>query len=404
MKNKKRNSKQANKTNIHSNNFFNNSILNRLNIEDLKQNTLYISNYNKENSLGKNLTSHKQFMNGMKTNNNFEKGINAYLNNCNKSLHFHNRNKTRTLKYINSSKDIKKNKNILYKKYLLGIDGIIPLKNVNNNIPFYLYDNSKKRTSYDPIKKNLKNNSKTLTNQKSFKTYYTWKSSDKRTKKKRNGKLKKKLFLDFKGSNFCLFNINKSNQNNLSNIYDSINFNNYSKKDILFKSNKTFSIKKTQFSQNNSSNIKSIKSINSFIPNEIQSDKKADTNIKTYNYINKSKSIYKNETNKSKETEDKKDEKERIVYDKIKKLIDEPSSFIYVMYNKMKRSKLRQIDNLKKISLKNKIREYKKEIVKLEQKARYQIFNLKKQVAIGAEDTIKGKIISTNTFFDLAFG
>ena len=163
-------------------------------------------------------------------------------------------------------------------------------------------------------------------------------------------------------------------------------------------------IKKKQFSQNNSSNIKSIKSINSFIPNEIQSDKKADTNIKTYNYINKSKSIYKNETNKNKETEDKKDEKERIVYDKIKKLIDEPSSFIYVMYNKMKRSKLRQIDNLKKISLKNKIREYKKEIVKLEQKARYQIFNLKKQVAIGAEDTIKGKIISTNTFFDLAFG
>jgi hypothetical protein len=194
MKNKKLNSKQANKTNMHSNNFFNNSILNKLNIEELKQNSLYISNCNKENSLEKNLTSHKQFMNGIKTNNNLEKGINAYLNNSNKILHFHNRNKTKTLKYINSSKDIKKNNNILYKKYLLGIDGIIPLKNVNNNIPFYLYDNSKKRTSFGPIKKNLNINSKTLTNQQSFKTYYTWKSSDKRTKKKRNGKLKKNYF------------------------------------------------------------------------------------------------------------------------------------------------------------------------------------------------------------------
>ena len=147
--------------------------------------------------------------------------------------------------------------------------------------------------------------------------------------------------------------------------------------------------------------MKSIKNYKSFIPIERKSTNKAEFDIQAYNYLNNSKSNIKNEIKNNKEKEDK---KKSLTYNKIKKLIDEPSSFVYLMYNQMQRLKLKKKENVKNISLKNRIREYKKDILKLEQSARYQIFNLKKQVAIGAEDTIKGKIISTNTFFDLAFG
>jgi hypothetical protein len=39
----------------------------------------------------------------------------------------------------------------------------------------------------------------------------------------------------------------------------------------------------------------------------------------------------------------------------------------------------------------------------LEQNARFQLFNLKKERIIGNEIKMKGKINSTNTYFNLAF-
>ena len=210
--------------------------------------------------------------------------------------------------------------------------------------------------------------------------------------------------MDFKKSNYCFIGLKKKNQNNISNLYDSINLHNYSKKDLLLKTNKSLSINKVQLTQNNSSNMKSIKNYKSFIPIERKSTNKAEFDIQAYNYLNNSKSNIKNEKKSNKEKEDKEDTKKSLIYNKIKKLIDEPSSFVYLMYNQMQRLKLKKKENVKNISLKNRIREYKKNILKLGKSAQYQIFNLKKQVAIGAEDTIKGKIISTNTFFDLAFG
>ena len=58
---------------------------------------------------------------------------------------------------------------------------------------------------------------------------------------------------------------------------------------------------------------------------------------------------------------------------------------------------------MKKLDLKRRFLEYKKDLSKLEQNARFQLFNLKKERIIGNEINMKGKINSTNTFFDLAF-
>ena len=74
------------------------------------------------------------------------------------------------------------------------------------------------------------------------------------------------------------------------------------------------------------------------------------------------------------------------------------------MFNKMKNSKLDECENQKKFNLKRRFYEYKKDLNKLEQRARYELFNLKKQRVIGNEINMKGKVISTNTFFDLAYG
>ena len=53
--------------------------------------------------------------------------------------------------------------------------------------------------------------------------------------------------------------------------------------------------------------------------------------------------------------------------------------------------------------MKQRFEEYKKDLNKLEQTARFELFNLKKERIIGNEINMKGKITSANTFFGLAF-
>ena len=137
--------------------------------------------------------------------------------------------------------------------------------------------------------------------------------------------------------------------------------------------------------------------MNSFFKIKKQSKK---LNKKIYNYLNNNKDICKRENDNNNEIEN---IKESIAYDKIKNLIDEPNSLIYLMFNKMKKSNFKEMQNSKRYDLKKKIIEYKKELNKIEQRARLELFNLQKQIVIGNEVNIKGKIISTNTFFDLAF-
>ena len=400
MENKKSNEKEANQKSKESKNIFNNCLLSKLNLKDLTNNPQYITESDAERNV-KNI---------LKTNSNnknyFKKDINEYSNN---PINKDNHTQTST-RNINSSKYLikKKNLKILYRKYLLGNDVILPLKTVNDvessKIPYYLYDNSKNITLFSPTKNKLKMSSKSLLH-KSYKTYYTTQSSKKTVKKRSQEKYKKNIFLNFKDSNYSSINSDKNRDNKKFNLYSSINLNNYSKNDLIFKSNKNFNINKSQFIKNISQNTNSNKEINLFFPIErsISSSKRNiynNTNYKRFNYQINNKNN-KNEINKCKDIDEK---KKRYSYNKIKNLFDEPCSLINLMFNKMKNSKMTEMENQKKLNLREKILEYKKELNKLEQRARIQIFNLRKQVAIGHEDMIKGKIISTNTFFDLAFG
>ena len=74
------------------------------------------------------------------------------------------------------------------------------------------------------------------------------------------------------------------------------------------------------------------------------------------------------------------------------------------MFDKIKGRKFDEEGNLLKLDLKKRFSEYKKDLNKLEQKARFELFNLKKQRVIGNEINMKGRVISTNSFFSLAFG
>ena len=74
------------------------------------------------------------------------------------------------------------------------------------------------------------------------------------------------------------------------------------------------------------------------------------------------------------------------------------------MFNRIKNQQFDEEGNLKKLDLQKRFSEYKKDLNKLEQKARFELFNLKKQRAIGNEINMKGRVISTNSFFNLAFG
>ena len=73
---------------------------------------------------------------------------------------------------------------------------------------------------------------------------------------------------------------------------------------------------------------------------------------------------------------------------------------MYLIYNKLKKQRLEEKN--KKLDLHRRFEEYKKDLKNIEQSARFEVFNLKKQRIIGNEVNMKGKIISTNTYFNLA--
>ena len=215
--------------------FFNNSILNQLNLEELRKNPLYtFSNSKIENKSGLIQTPQIKLKNKIKANNSMEKGINEYRNNENK---IKNNNKLRYLKNINSLNNINKKNNlkILYKKYLLGNDIILPLKSINqlenSNLPYYIFDNSNKINSFSPIKKNTRSRPHSLISKNSYKTYNYLKSSNQIIPKKEIKKnFKNKLFFDNNESKDLLINLKKNNTNQHFNSYDSIDLQNNSKK------------------------------------------------------------------------------------------------------------------------------------------------------------------------------
>jgi hypothetical protein len=81
-------------------------------------------------------------------------------------------------------------------------------------------------------------------------------------------------------------------------------------------------------------------------------------------------------------------------------LLDNPNSLFYQLFYGSKEIE-KTIGKYKTIKREQKIKEYKKYIKKDEEEAGKQLYLLKKDIHIGDQEKISGKIISSNTFFDL---
>ena len=81
-------------------------------------------------------------------------------------------------------------------------------------------------------------------------------------------------------------------------------------------------------------------------------------------------------------------------------LLDNPNSLLYQLYHGSKEIE-KTIGDYKAINREQKIKEYKKYIKKDEEEAGKQLYLLKKDIHIGDQEKISGRIISSNTFFDL---
>jgi hypothetical protein len=98
---------------------------------------------------------------------------------------------------------------------------------------------------------------------------------------------------------------------------------------------------------------------------------------------------------------EKKDKKEINSFSKREiNLLDNPNSLFYQLYYGSKEIE-KTIGKYKTIKREQKIKEYKKYIKKDEEEAGKQLYLLKKDIHIGDQEKISGKIISSNTFFDL---
>ena len=98
---------------------------------------------------------------------------------------------------------------------------------------------------------------------------------------------------------------------------------------------------------------------------------------------------------------EKKDKKENNSFSKREiNLLDNPNSILYQLFHGSKELE-KIIGEYKTIKREQKIKEYRKYIKKDEEEAGKQLYLLKKDIHIGDQEKISGRIISSNTFFDL---
>ena len=310
-------------------------------------------------------------------------------NKYNKSSYFKDNNKIKDKKSENKKYLLNvgnNNYNSIFKRHLLGNDIILPFNNLrkefnnsDSNKPFYTYSNfnnfNKLKNIWSPEKKldnTIKRENSSLIDNNNYKSIDNIKLSY--NNKKNRACSHKRIFF--------------SNKNIVLNLYESIEINNSPNKNIKFR-----------FKTQNISN--KVDSFTKF-KNELTKSKNSKLNFKRKNKSKKGKKLKsKKENYKDEECYN---EKEINKYNIVKKLIDNPNSFIYLMFDKIKGRKFDEEGNLLKLDLKKRFSEYKKDLNKLEQKARFELFNLKKQRVIGNEINMKGRVISTNSFFSLAFG
>ena len=368
---------------LKKNNFFDNLVLNKLNLDLIRNESQKINKKYRNSQL---FFSTKNIKNEKIINNLTGKEIKEYNTN---TLSSKDRDKIKYKSHNNLfSKNKKRKHTIMFKKYLFGNDVVLPIKSVNDcensNIPYLIFNNKDKINSLSPIKKTKSKCH--IINSLISEKYNNSNTNYKSSKILNNMRLKnfrKKLFFD-KKKYLAMSSNNKINIG--PNLFDSIEENKKLKniyyKTIQNKKNKKEKLFKFRNSNSNFNNI-----------NLINHTFKSKKNNKT-----KKKNIVETEKNKDL------DKIVKIKFDKIKDLIDNPQSFLYLMFNKMKNSKFEYLENNNKLYFKKKFSEYKKDLDKLEQNARYELFNLKKQRTVGNEINLNGRVISSNTFFDLAFG
>ena len=326
-------------------------------------------------------------------------------NNCNKNLYYKDNIKINNLINKNTTtnkRNQRNNSNTIFKRCLLGNDIVLPFNSPNDcnysnsYMPYYTFSNAEKLNIWNTIvnnSNNIKNEINSLKEIKPNKTLTNIKLSDKRKIKNKNrARSQKKLFLNDLRTNEFLSNSNKNNNIGL-NLFETIEISNYSKNNLNNIKNKKSGFKTIEsFTQLRSESHYSKSS------NFVKKQKRRNLKIRN-NFNGKNKIINENYKNDGFENI-----KEKKTYNIAKKLLDEPNSFLYLMFNKIKNQKFDEDGNPQKMDLKKRFSEYKKDLNKLEQKARFELFNLKKQRVIGNEINMKGRVISTNTFFTLAFG
>ena len=373
-----------------SKNSLNNFSFNKTNMEIKKNNSsLTLSNYKNKK---KNIISPKKcyILNNLLE----EKRIKEYEN---KTLYSDSNVKRNNKSYKDSLMNLRNKRNYfqtLFKKHFLGTDIVLPFNSMNDynssNIIFNTFNDFNKKIRWSPIK----NNSKILTIEKNFfvnkpkQSLSNIKNNKKRNIKTNNGKI------------IMILNDKKArehfNKNLELNLYDLIEINSFSNKSLKRHFKKQNNNKSKLNFKDNEINVKN---------NELVNYSKKEKKFRKKLHINKN--FKKNKINNINENYKNQE------YDKLKnvnsykiahKLIDDPNSFVYMMFNRIKDQKFDEEGNLKKIDLKKRFSEYKKDLDKLEQKARFELFNLKKERAIGNEINMKGRVISTNSFFNLAFG
>ena len=325
---------------------------------------------------------------------NYEKNITPYRNNSRMKT----QSKTNSISII--SKITKNsNPNNAFKQYFLGSDINLPFNGGNNYYENSILNTFSRIKKFSPKRKSSANNTNFRHN--SFmenKTHYRYNNFMNFDNKKN---IKKRIINSTKReSKKKLINLNRNKKYLEKPLYKTINNNKYSNRTL-----KTWF--KPQQNHENEINNKfykdKIDSFFSFDKNKIKKKIKNNKLIIHYSKENKNNNKSENHLFRNRKIEDFKNEKELLAYNKAKDLVNNPDSAIYVLYQKIKKQKFDKEGNIKKLDLKKRFEEYKKDLNKLEQSARFELFNLKKERIIGNEINMKGKVNSANTFFNLAF-
>ena len=407
--------KGSNKNNESSKLIFNNYILNKLNFDDISPIKKKISN----KIFLKSDRAHHNEIKDLKVHNYQDK--NNYNNSTQKekAKNFISNYKIRPKSYKNLSLEnlTKKDTYIILKQFLLGKDVILPCNSVNNlqelNKKLIEINSYNHKTIFTPNKKKKSNPLKISNismklnvspdNSNNFEANIINNKRANRSRRKNIIQRKNNSHNYINNQRITLVNsknINKFNEN----LYKTLDINifpkNIQNRNSYFKTHQNLtesidSLKKgKKYSLSKDSKYP-------FLKNNSRNKMKNNAfKIRTNNINNNINDFIDLKDNYNSERNEKKKEKDNSTYLLAKKLIENPNSFMYLIYNKLKKQRLEEKN--KKLDLHRRFEEYKKDLKNIEQSARFEVFNLKKQRIIGNEVNMKGKIISTNTYFNLA--